>query len=67
MDISSYKYTLVLAGKASDPAFHKAASALKYLEQEHPKDVRVEVHQFFETQWEEYLKRIQNEKKGSFY
>jgi hypothetical protein len=40
---------------------------LKYLEQAHPKNVRVEILCFFETQWEEYLKKIQTEKKGVFF
>jgi len=67
MNSTTVTYRFVLAGKANDPAFHKCFSALKYLEQEKPKEVNVVVHQFFETQWEEYLKKIQLEKKGPFF
>lgn len=61
------KYSIVLAGKISDPDFHKCHSCVKYLEQAYPGQVVIMVHQFFETQWEEYLKKLQNEKKGLFF
>lgn len=64
---SSSTYKFVLAGKVNDPIFHKCHACLKFLEQDNPKTVEVEVLPFFETQWEEYLKKIQVEKKGSFY
>lgn len=54
----AFSYSFVLGGKASDPAFHKCVACLKYLEAEHPKDVQVTILQFFETQWEEYLKKV---------
>ena len=60
-------YNCVLAGKINDPMFHKCLACLKYLEKERPKEVKVEVLQFFETQWEEYLHSIQIEKKGPFF
>ena len=64
---SSLKFNLTLAGKASDPLFHKCQAAVRYLEQTYPKEVKATVLQFFETQWEEYLRKLQNEKKGLFY
>lgn len=64
---SGGNYNFVLAGKVTDPNFHKCLACLKFLEQDNPKTVTVEILQFFETQWEEYLKKIQSEKKGSFY
>lgn len=67
MNSKTSEYRFVLAGKANDPAFHKCAAALKYLEQDRPKEISVIVLQFFETQWEEYLKRVQVEKKGYFF
>jgi hypothetical protein len=60
-------YSITLAGKITDAAFYKAKACCKYLENEYPKNVKVEILCFFETQWEEYLKRIQNEKKGVFF
>ena len=60
-------YNFVLAGRLNDPIFHKCIACLKHLEEEKPKEVKVEVLQFFETQWEEYLNRLQIEKKGPFF
>jgi hypothetical protein len=40
---------------------------LKALQEQRPKEVKFEVLQFFETQWEEYLGAIQLEKKGPFF
>lgn len=64
---SSSHYNFVLAGKVNDLNFHKCAAALKFLKQDNPKTVKIEILQFFETQWEEYLRKIQTEKKGNFY
>ena len=58
---------ITLAGKVTDPTFHKCLACVKYLEQTFPKTVTINVLQFFETQWEEYLKKVQNEKKGLFF
>lgn len=60
-------YSFVLAGKVTDVLFHKCIACLRHLEEERPKEIRVEVLQFFETQWEEYLQRLQIEKKGPFF
>lgn len=51
-------YSFVLAGKVTDFMFHKCVACLKHLEEERPKHVKVEVLQFFETQWEEYLHNL---------
>ncbi len=60
-------YSFVLAGKVNDPLFHKCSDCLKFLEKERPKEVKIEILQFFETQWEEYLGRLQVDKKGPFF
>ena len=60
-------YNFFLAGKVNDSAFHKCWECLKHLQDERPKEVKFEVLQFFETQWEEYLSKLQVEKKGPFF
>lgn len=60
-------YSFVVAGKMNDPNFHKCVAALKFLESDNAGRVKVEVLQFFETQWDEYLKKVQTEKKGAFF
>lgn len=60
-------FNFVLAGKISDPIFHKCLSALQQIEKANPKQVTLTIHQFFETQWEEYLHKLQIEKKGPFF
>ena len=60
-------YNFVVAGKVNDPSFHKCIAALKFLKKDNPKSVDVTIFQFFETQWEEYLRKIKIEKKGHFY
>ena len=57
---------ITVAGKISDPFFHKCMVCLRYLKQEN-KHVSVECLQFFETQWEEFLKKTANTNKGVFY
>lgn len=42
-------------------------AAVKYLQDQHPEIVSSECLQFFETQWEEYSKKIANKLKGVFY
>lgn len=58
---------ITVAGKITDAAFHKCVTAAKYLERENEGIVTAECLQFFETQWEEYLKRTANKLKGVFY
>ena len=60
-------YRFVLAGKVNDPLYHKCLACLRHLEEERPKEIKVETLQFFETQWEEYLSALQVEKKGPFF
>jgi len=58
---------ITVAGKITDPAFHKCVTAVKYLQEQHPETVSSECLAFFETQWEEYIKRTANKLKGVFY
>ena len=58
---------ITVAGKMNDSAFHKCVAAVKYLSQEHPGVVTAEFLSFFETQWEEYIKKTANKLKGIFY
>ena len=58
---------ITVAGKISDPAFHKCVAAVKYLQEQNPETVTGECLHFFETQWEEYIKRTANKLKGVFY
>jgi hypothetical protein len=57
---------ITVAGFISDPLFHKARVIAQKIEQGH-KNVRVESLEFFETQWEQFLKKTANTLKGSFY
>jgi hypothetical protein len=57
---------ITLGGKVSDPNFYKCKTALQWLNRNH-KGVEIEIFCLFETQWEEYLKKVQNEKKGVFF
>jgi len=65
MDTTPVKITI--AGKISDPAFHKCVTAVRHLQEQHPEVVTSECLQFFETQWEEYIKKTANKLKGIFY
>ena len=47
--MNSSSYHFVLAGKVNDPNYHKCAQALKFLEQDRPKEVTIELLPFFET------------------
>lgn len=58
---------ITVSGKISDPAFHKCVAAAKYLQEQNPETVTSECLHFFETQWEEYIKRTANKLKGVFY
>lgn len=48
---------ITIAGKVTDPGFHKCVAAVRYLEKENPGIVKGECLQFFETQWEEFIKK----------
>ena len=58
---------ITAAGKITDPQFHKCVTAARYLEKENAGIVTAECLQFFETQWEEYIKKTANRLKGVFY
>ena len=58
-------YHLTLAGIVSDPAYHKCLTCIKELQNKGK--VTSTFLQFFPTQWDDYLKNIQNELKGNFY
>ena len=58
---------ITIAGKITDAHFHKCVAAARYLERENPDIVTAECLQFFETQWEEFLKKTANRLKGVFY
>lgn len=51
-------YDFVIAGKVNDALYHKCLACLKHLEEERPKEVKIQALQFFETQWEEYLQKL---------
>ena len=56
---------ITVAGIITDPNFHKCIAAAKNIEEK--AGVQIEILQFFETQWEEYLKKIASQNKGVFY
>jgi cyclophilin family peptidyl-prolyl cis-trans isomerase len=58
---------VTVAGRINDPQFHKAVTIARCLEQEHPHAIRADCHQFFETQWSQFLKKTSNQLKGVFY
>ena len=64
---SSGSVKITVAGKITDAQFHKCVAAARYLEKENPGKVTAECLQFFETQWEEFLKKTANRLKGVFY
>ena len=56
-----------MAGELYCAQYHKCLAAVKYLQEEHPEVVPSECLPFFQTQWEEYMKRTANKLKGQFY
>ena len=58
---------ITVAGQLSDPKYHRAAAIAKSLEAKCPSQVAVTIVEYFECQWRQYLKKIQNTKKGDFY
>ena len=59
------KNKITVAGVITDADFHKCIAAAKAIEEK--SNCCVEILQFFETQWEEYLRKIASENKGVFY
>lgn len=64
---SSKQVKITVAGKLDDPHFHKCWQVAQKLEEEFYGEVTIECHHFFETQWEEYLKKTANKLKNDFY
>jgi|APGre2960657444_1045066.scaffolds.fasta_scaffold426290_1 hypothetical protein len=60
-------FSITVSGPITNPMFFKAVSIGRALERLHYDSVKVEYHQFFETQWSEFLKKTANELKGVFY
>jgi hypothetical protein len=59
------KRELTIAGKISDVGFEKCRTAVQYLK-ELDGLLEFKILGYFETQWEEYLKCVQDEKKLNF-
>ena len=64
---SSQPIKITVAGRIDDPNFHRCVSVANRLEETHYGEVTTEFLQFFETQWEEHLKKVANKLKGVFY
>jgi len=60
-------YHITLAGVISDPDYHACAKCIEELKKQYGAKIQSMELQFFKTQWEQYLKRLQNEMKGEFY
>lgn len=58
---------VTIAGKIDCPHFQRAQLIGNALALKHPDLVSVTVMQFFETQWDQYLKQTANKFKGVFY
>ena len=58
---------ITVAGRVDDPHFHRCVTIANKVEESNPGLVQVEVHQFFETQWEEFLYKTAQRLKGVFY
>jgi peptidyl-prolyl cis-trans isomerase-like 6 len=63
--MESSKVKITLGGKITDSDFYKIKTALQWISRNN-EGVEISINCFFETQWEEYLKKVQNEKKGVF-
>lgn len=63
---SSPRAKFTVAGKLTDPLFHKCVVALNYLQRTNT-SVTGESLAFFPCQWDEYLKDVANKNKGVFY
>ena len=63
--VEAGKLKITVAGMITDPNFHKCIAAAQAVEKKGGVDI--ELLQFFETQWEEYLRKIASQNKGVFY
>jgi hypothetical protein len=60
-------FHITLVGVISDEAYHKSAACIKELEKKFEGLITSTQMAFFPTQWDNYLKKLQNDKKGLFY
>lgn len=58
---------ITVAGKIQDPGFVQSQTCAQYISSTNEDLVSVEVLTFFETQWEEYMKKLKKDQKGLFY
>ena len=59
--------SIVIAGICS-PELYKCQTCARLLKEEHPdRVVDYQMISLFPAQWDQYLKKLQNEKKGDFY
>ena len=65
--MNSGSYHITLAGVVSDEGYHTCAACIKELEAKYEDRVTSTQKTFFSAQWDCYLKKLQNEKKGLFY
>ena len=66
MEPEKQKIKITLGGKVNDGLFYKCKIAAQYVQRNND-HVEIVIHGLFETQWEEYLKKTQNDKKGVFF
>lgn len=58
---------ITVAGKLSDPRFHKCKAIALSLSEKYCDQVSCEVMEFFETQWDQFLHTTAKRLKGVFY
>jgi hypothetical protein len=60
--------TITVAGMISDPKFHRSRAIAMALYEAHSEEIACPIiMEFFETQWEQFLKKTANTYKGVFY
>lgn len=67
MEASTKNVKITVAGRLDDPNFHKCWQVAQKLEEDFYGEVTLECFYFFETQWEEYLRKTANRLKDAFY
>ena len=58
---------ITVAGKTSDPMFQRSRCIAEALCDQHSDRVQICVMEFFECQWDQFLKKTANTLKGVFY
>lgn len=58
---------ITVAGKISDPKFQRSRAIATSLAAKHADRVQISVMEFFETQWDQFVKKTANRLKGVFY